>query len=129
MKRIALLCTLFALAVGGALASTASALVVDGIDSAKDFLVVRILPTGDEVILDSFTQTEESEQLIRQITLDFACQERINNPAWVVVIYGPVDHGGWYTADDGIWGSLYNLDSCPTASSPAGALARAGRRP
>lgn len=77
----------------------------------NEYLVVRRLPNGDNVTLDTFAYDETSqtdEQRIRQITLDAARQQRTNNPAWRIIIYGPTN-GGPYTDDDIIWDSAINL--------------------
>jgi hypothetical protein len=71
------------------------------------YVVTRILPNQNEIILETFMHVDgdfESEQAIRQVTLEFADEERLNNPAWVIVIYGPTD-GAAHTNDDRIWDS------------------------
>lgn len=73
-----------------------------------EYKVVRRLPNGNEVILDTFDQAVGSQsQIVRAATLQFANSERTNNPAWRILIYGPTN-GGDYTADDIVWDSLTN---------------------
>lgn len=79
-----------------------------GVDPYTHYLATRILPNGNEQVLDSFevTSWDDQEQVIRQVTFDYARLQRINNPAWRIVIYGPIDPPATaYTDDDRIWGS------------------------
>lgn len=69
-----------------------------------------MLPNGNEIALGTFlvTSWDEQEQVIRAVSFQYADEQRINNPSWQVIIYGPTD--GWYwTIDDRIWDSAVNL--------------------
>lgn len=77
------------------------------------YRIVRRLPNGNDVILDELAYDEtsfEDEQRIRDSTGALADQRRINNPAWRVIVYGPTNDGGPYTADDIIWDSSVNTE-------------------
>jgi len=81
-------------------------------DPFNQFVATRILPNGNEVTLDVF-QLEEgwtTSTVVREVVLSSVRQERVNNPAWVIVVYGPVDPPfTFYTNDDRIWDSRLNL--------------------
>lgn len=82
------------------------------IDARTNYTVARIRPNGQETILGTRTVTDDLtvEQVQREATFQLADQQRINNPSWRVVIYGPVDPPStWYTNDDRIWDSAINL--------------------
>jgi hypothetical protein len=75
-------------------------------DPTLNFLVTRILPNGNEIVLDTFawTGSQADEERIRQLALSFGRLNRTNNPAWHVVVYGPTD-GAYWTEDDRVWSS------------------------
>ena len=78
------------------------------------YRLVRLRPNGQETILAEFTVADMSEagltqeQVIREAALQASRQNRTNNPAWRLLLYGPTN-GGPYTADDIIWDSAVNL--------------------
>lgn len=76
----------------------------------RTFVVTRILPNKRETTLStsSLDAGYTTDQVIRATILQFARAERLNNPAWVIVIYGPTD-GGPHTNDDRIWDSRTDL--------------------
>lgn len=84
--------------------------VQQGVDPTLNYLVARIRPNGAETVLGTIDASGglTAEQVARQATFQAAQQQRINNPSWRVVIYGPTD-SGWYTDDDRIWDSAINL--------------------
>lgn len=71
------------------------------------FVLTRQLPNGRETTLGTWTEdgTFTNEQLIRDIAAQASTQQRINNPAWVLFLYGPTN-GGPHTNDDRIWSTL-----------------------
>lgn len=71
------------------------------------FVLTRELPNGRETTLDTWAEdgTFTSEQLIRQVALEASRQQRTNNPAWNLWLYGPTN-GGPHTDDDRIWASF-----------------------
>lgn len=80
-------------------------------DPYNQFVVTRVLPNLNEVTLAVYSLDAgyTSDQVIRQAVYEFARTERLNNPAWVVVIYGPIDPPQtFYTNGDRIWDSRYN---------------------
>lgn len=70
------------------------------------FVLTRVLPNGRETTLGTWVEdgTLTNEQLIRQVAVGAARQNRTNNPAWVLRLYGPTN-GGAHTDDDMIWNS------------------------
>lgn len=70
------------------------------------FVLTRLLPNGRENTLATLVEdgTFTDEQLVRQATMAAAEQQRVNNPAWVLFLYGPTN-GGPHTDDDRIWDS------------------------
>ncbi len=78
--------------------------------AAEDsFLVVRRLANGNNRELATVQITDISqEQIIRETALQAARQNRTNNPAWRILIYGPTN-GGPYTEDDIVWDSQTDL--------------------
>lgn len=55
-----------------------------------------------------YTGTQEDEDRVRQIILESARQNRTNNPAWLILIFGPANGPTW-TDDDIIWSSATDL--------------------
>lgn len=81
-------------------------------DPTITYWLVRRLPNGNNVELGQWVVTDIDNQLAleqeaRAAALAQADFERINNPAWRVLLYGPTN-GGDYTDDDLIWDSLTN---------------------
>lgn len=77
-------------------------------DPYTTFLVTRQLPNGNELFLDAFTVSADfsNEQAIRQLVYQYVTQNKVNNPAWRILLYGPIDPPSTYwTADDIIWNS------------------------
>lgn len=75
-----------------------------------EFLVVRRLPNGNDITLARFdwTGTDADDARVRAIALDAARQNRTNNPAWHILIFGPTNGGDW-TDDDIVWSSRTDL--------------------
>lgn len=75
------------------------------------FVLTRQLPNGRETTLATWVEdgTFTNEQLIRQVALEATRQQRTNNPAWFLILYGPTN-GGPHTEDDAIWNSTILLD-------------------
>ena len=74
------------------------------------YVVTRVLPNQTEKTLAVYEHVEgsfSSEQAIRLATFEFAKAERLNNPAWRIMIYGPTN-GGPHVDDDRIWDSAVN---------------------
>ena len=71
------------------------------------FVLTRVLPNGNEPIQGTWVEdgTFTNEQLVRQLAASAAKQQRTNNPAWVLRLYGPTN-GGPHTDDDVIWSTL-----------------------
>lgn len=71
------------------------------------FVLTRLLPNGTERTLETWVEdgTFTNEQLIRGIAAEAARQQRTNNPAWVLQLYGPTN-GGPHTDDDRIWSTM-----------------------
>lgn len=114
MKRLAALVA--ALAVALVLASPVSSAPspgdLSGVDPFSTFVVTRILPNGNERVLATATLEDgwTTSTVIREVVLSAARQQRINNPAWVIVIYGPIDPPfTWYTNGDRVWDSRVDL--------------------
>lgn len=84
-----------------------------GVNPYTTFVVTRILPNQRETILTTYDWqdgTLTAEQVIRQAAFAFVRTTRINNPAWVIVIYGPIDPPStFYTNGDRIWDSRTDL--------------------
>ena len=81
-------------------------------DPFNQFVATRILPNGNEVTLAVYSLEAgyTTDQAVRETVFAFVRAERVNNPAWVIVIYGPVDPPfTFYTDDDRIWDSRFNL--------------------
>jgi opacity protein-like surface antigen len=81
-------------------------------DPYNQFVATRILPNGNEVTLAVYSLEAgyTTDQAIRATVLAFVRQERINNPAWVIVIYGPIDPPStFYTNGDRVWDSRTDL--------------------
>src|SRR3990167_273328 len=81
-------------------------------DPFNQFVATRILPNGNEVTLAVYSLEAgyTNDQAVRETVFAFVRAERVNNPAWVIVIYGPVDPPfTFYTNDDRIWDSRVNL--------------------
>lgn len=76
----------------------------------RTFVATRILPNQRETTLSTFSLDAgyTTDQVIRETTLQFVRTERVNNPAWVIVVYGPTD-GGPHTNDDRVWDSRTDL--------------------
>ena len=103
MKRLALILTTLTLAV-----TPVAVGAPDPVPNPEHtFVLTRQLPNGTERTLDTFVEdgTFTNEQLIRSIAASAATQQRINNPAWVLYLYGPTN-GGPHTDDDRIWSTL-----------------------
>jgi hypothetical protein len=81
------------------------------VDPYKGFVLTRILPNQREVVLAQAEITEEQgDEIIRQIALEAGRQNRTNNPAWVLVVYGPIDPPStFYTNGDRVWDSRVDL--------------------
>lgn len=82
------------------------------IDPYTTFVVTRVLPNGREATLGTATLEDgaTSDQVVRQVALTAARQNRTNNPSWRIIIYGPIDPPStWYTNDDRIWDSATDL--------------------
>ena len=111
MKRIiAVLFAALALAAPVAAAPDPADLV--GVDPFNAFVATRILPNSNEKVLAVYTLEAgyTTDQAVRETVFAFVRAERVNNPAWVIVIYGPVDPPfTFYTNDDRIWDSRLNL--------------------
>lgn len=106
MKRLALILATLTLAVAPVAVGAP-----DPVPNPEDtFVVTRILPNQRETTLETFTLTEgwTTSSVIVQTVVQFARTTRINNPAWVIVIYGPTN-GGLHTNDDRIWDSRTDL--------------------
>lgn len=75
-----------------------------------EFLVVRRLPNGQDRELARFTWTGTSEDdaRVRAIAFEAARQNRTNNPAWLILIFGPANGTTW-TDDDIVWSSATDL--------------------
>ena len=75
-------------------------------DPGYNFIVTRVLPNGTEKVLDLFAVTDDfqTEQAVRTVTLNYVYLQKTNNPAWLIVLYGPTD-GQYWTDDDAIWNS------------------------
>ena len=71
------------------------------------FVLTRVLPNGNEITLQTWVEdgTFTNEQLVRDLAASTSTQQRINNPAWVLRLYGPTN-GGPHTDDDVIWSTL-----------------------
>ena len=79
-------------------------------DPFTTFLVTRQLPNGNELFLDAFTVDDinnlTSEQAVRRLVEQYVSQQKTNNPAWRILLYGPIDPPSTYwTADDIVWNS------------------------
>lgn len=76
----------------------------------NEYLIVRLLPNGQEIVLDRFSivSQEEDNQAVVALAADAARRHRTNNPAWRILIYGPSNTDTW-TRDDVIWDSLTEL--------------------
>jgi hypothetical protein len=77
-------------------------------DPYQTYLVTRQLPNGNELFLEAFTVSADwgNQQAIRAVTLDYVDQQKTNNPAWRILLYGPIDPPlTYWTADDIIWNS------------------------
>lgn len=80
-----------------------------GVDPSRTFVVTRVQPNLREPILATATVDETNTDAIRRAATQAAArQQRVNNPAWVIVIYGPTN-GAFYTDDDRIWDSRTDL--------------------
>jgi len=83
-----------------------------GVDPFNAFVATRILPNGNEKVLAVYTLEAgyTTDAVIRAAVLAFVRAERVNNPAWVIVIYGPVDPPfTFYTNGDRVWDSRTDL--------------------
>jgi hypothetical protein len=77
-------------------------------DPFTTFLVTRQLPNGNELFLAAYSIADDfgNEQAIRALTYQYVDQQKVNNPAWRILLYGPIDPPSTYwTADDIIWNS------------------------
>ena len=77
-------------------------------DPYTTFLVTRQLPNGNELFLDSFQVSAdfENEQAIRAVVFQYVGLQKTNNPAWRILLYGPIDPPKTYwDASDIIWNS------------------------
>ena len=110
MRRVlVLLAVCAALLVSSAQASPP---LVGGVDPEWTFLVARILPNGNEIVLGTFaySDSEGNQQAIRTISQEAARQNRTNNPAWRIVIYCPTNSPlEWYVNGDRCWDSATDL--------------------
>lgn len=82
-------------------------------DPFNQFVITRVLPNGNEVKLGLYSLEAgyTTDQVVRREVYVFACSQRLNNPAWVVVVYGPIDPPAtFYTDGDRIWDSRYNYE-------------------
>lgn len=109
MKRL-----ITALVVALALLSPTASAAPDAdatIDPYTTFAVYRVLPNQRETLLFSASMSEtDGDAVIRSVAQQAARQNRTNNPAWVIVIYGPIDPPQtWYTNGDRIWDSRVDL--------------------
>lgn len=75
-----------------------------------EFLVVRRLSNGRDIELARFawTGTVEDDARVRAIAFEAARQNRTNNPAWLILIFGPANGPTW-TDDDIVWSSATDL--------------------
>lgn len=83
-------------------------------DPTLTFLICRVLPNDNEVMLNTFVMTDPSvavDDVIRAQMYSYTRGQRLNNPGWRIVVYGPTN-GGYWTGDDIIWNS-----SLPDAAS------------
>lgn len=111
MKRILVLIALaLALAVPAQAAPDPDDLA--GVDPYTTFVVARILPNGSERVLGTASLEDgyTTDQIVREAVLVASRQNRINNPSWRIVIYGPIDPPQlWYTDGDRVWDSATDL--------------------
>jgi hypothetical protein len=108
MKRTILAALVVTLALAAPVAASPDPADLVGVDPYTTFVVTRILPNQREVLLDTFSVDDgfTNEQVIRATVVGFVRTERVNNPAWVIVIYGPIDlPSSFYTNGDRIWDS------------------------
>lgn len=102
---------LFATALAAlALSSSAVAAPPPGepADPFTNYILTRILPNGNERVLETFEVTSwgDQELLIRAVAFEAVRQNRTNNPSWRLVLYGPIDPPSTYWTDgDRIWTS------------------------
>jgi hypothetical protein len=77
-------------------------------DPTRSFCLTRRLPNGTETILGTNTVSDinvlSEEQAVRAVATEAATQQRTNNPAWRLFLYGPTN-GGYWTDDDRVWDS------------------------
>lgn len=80
-------------------------------DPTTNYVLTRVLPNGNEKDLATFQVTDwEQSTLIREVALQAARQNRVNNPSWRLILYGPVDPPVTYwTDDDRVWDSATDL--------------------
>lgn len=77
-------------------------------DPFTTFLVTRQLPNENELFLEAFTVADDfsNEQAVRQLVYQYASLNKTNNPAWRILLYGPIDPPSTYWgAGDIIWNS------------------------
>ena len=109
MKRVFLIA-----AIAASIAAPGSAVAAPPQTTADPFtnyLVTRVLPNKNEIVLATFAVTswDSQEQAIRAATFQYVDQQRLNNPSWRIVMYGPIDPPETYwTNDDRIWDSAVN---------------------
>jgi hypothetical protein len=78
-------------------------------DPENSYVATRLLPNGREPVLAIQSISDwTQEQVIRAAAFLAARQNRTNNPAWRIFIYGP-SNGGPITDDDRIWDSATDL--------------------
>jgi hypothetical protein len=83
-----------------------------GVDPFNSFVVTRILPNQRETVLAALPLEEgwTTSTVVREVALQAARQQRTNNPAWVIIIYGPVDPPfTFWTNQDRVWDSRVDL--------------------
>jgi hypothetical protein len=84
-------------------------------DAAQEYVLVRILPNGNEQVEQIIPVTAEDQQIqtitaaIRDELLANGRGKKINNPANRYVLYGPTEEDVPRTIDDRIWDSLVDL--------------------
>jgi hypothetical protein len=83
-----------------------------GVDPFNSFVITRILPNQRENVLATMTLEDgwTTSTVVRETALQAARQNRTNNPAWVIIIYGPVDPPfTFWTNQDRVWDSRVDL--------------------
>lgn len=114
MRRIALaFVAVAALAVASPAVAAPDPDDLVGVNPQTHFVACRILPNQREIVLQTYDWNDgalSTEQAIRQTILSFARTQRVNNPSWRIVIYGPIDPPStFWTNDDRVWDSSTDL--------------------